>query len=97
ALAHSVVKATFNKGPRELLVSAFQAIVLVLFNDADAKTGLSYKAIQSSTGLVDDQLQRTLQSLACAKFRILSKNPKGREVNSDDTFTFNAGFWDQKY
>jgi len=97
ALAHSVVKATFKRGPRELLVSAFQAIVLVLFNDADAKAGLSYKAIQSSTGLVDDQLQRTLQSLACAKFRILTKDPKSREVNLDDNFTVNQGFWDQKY
>ncbi|KAE8442006.1 hypothetical protein EG329_003942 [Mollisiaceae sp. DMI_Dod_QoI] len=97
ALAHSVVKATFNKGPRELLVSAFQAIVLVLFNDAEAKTGLSYKAIQTATGLVDAELQRTLQSLACAKFRILSKTPKGRDVNLNDHFTFNQGFWEQKY
>ncbi|KUJ09922.1 Cullin-domain-containing protein [Mollisia scopiformis] len=97
ALAHSVVKATFKKGPRELLVSAFQAIVLVLFNDADPQTGLSYKTIQSSTGLVDNELQRTLQSLACGKFRILTKSPKGRDVNPDDNFTFNQSFWEQKY
>ncbi|KAF8854845.1 Cullin-domain-containing protein [Acephala macrosclerotiorum] len=97
ALAHSVVKARFNKGYKELLVSAFQAIVLVLFNDADPKAGLSYKFIQAATGLVDAELQRTLQSLACAKFRVLAKNPKSRDVGPDDNFTINLAFWDPKY
>ena len=97
ALAHSVVRATFNKGTKELLVSAFQAIVLVLFNDIEAGGNLSYTDIASATGLVDAELQRTLQSLACAKFRILTKHPKGREVNPTDTFTVNLGFTDPKY
>jgi cullin-4 len=97
ALAHSVVRAKFNKGTRELVVSGFQAIVLVLFNDVGADGHLSYSDIATATGLVDVELQRTLQSLACAKFRILTKHPKGRDVNPTDTFTVNAGFWDQKY
>ena len=97
ALAHSVVKAQFKKGARELVVSGFQAIVLVLFNDIDADGHLSYSDLATATGLVDTELQRTLQSLACAKFRILTKHPKGRDVNTTDTFTVNAGFWDQKY
>ena len=97
ALAHSIVKAQFKKGPKELLVSAFQAIVLVLFNDIAEGGNLSYKDIQESTGLVDAELERTLQSLACAKFRVLTKHPKGREVNHDDTFTINFAFTDPKY
>jgi cullin-4 len=97
ALAHSVVKAQFNKGNRELVVSGFQAIVLVLFNSLEADGHLSYGDIATATGLVDGELERTLQSLACAKFRILTKHPKGREVNPTDTFTVNANFWDQKY
>lgn len=97
ALGHSVIKAKFNKGYKELLVSAFQAIVLVLFNDADPKAGLSYKFIQAATGLVDAELQRTLQSLACAKFRVVTKNPKSRDVGPDDIFTVNLAFWDPKY
>ena len=97
ALAHSVVKAHFKKGWKELLVSAFQAIVLVLFNDIEEDGNLSYKDIQESTGLVDAELERTLQSLACAKFRVLTKHPKGRDVNHDDTFTVNMGFMEPKY
>lgn len=97
ALAHSIVKASFAKGQKELLVSAFQAIVLVLFNDLPPTGHLSYSDISSATGLVDAELQRTLQSLACAKFRILTKHPKGRDVNPTDTFTVNLAFTDPKY
>jgi len=32
------------------------------------------------------------QSLACAKIKILQKNPKGRDVNQGDSFSFNAKF-----
>ena len=97
ALAHAVVRATFNKGAKELVVSGFQAIVLVLFSDIGDGGNLSYTDIKAATGLVDAELQRTLQSLACAKFRVLTKHPKGREVNSTDTFTVNLGFTDPKY
>jgi cullin-4 len=97
ALAHSVVRAQFNKGTRELVVSGFQAIVLVLFNNIPADGNLSYTDISAATGLVDAELQRTLQSLACAKFRVLTKHPKGRDVNATDTFTVNANFWDPKF
>lgn len=97
ALAHSVVKAQFAKGPKELVVSGFQAIVLVLFNDIGADGNLSYEDIQSATGLIDAELQRTLQSLACAKIRPLNKHPKGRDVLKSDTFTVNTAFVDPKY
>jgi cullin-4 len=97
ALAHSIVKAQFNRGTKELVVSGFQAIVLVLFNSIGPDGNLSYEDIQKATGLVDAELQRTLQSLACAKFRILNKHPKGREVNHTDTFTVNLAFTDPKY
>ena len=40
---------------------------------------------------------RTLQSLACAKFRVLNKIPKGREVNKDDKFSVNSNFAEAKY
>lgn len=38
-----------------------------------------------------------MQSLACAKYRVLSKMPRGREVNNSDTFSYNANFSDAKY
>lgn len=99
-LAHCVVKARFDRGPKELLVSAFQAIVLVLFNEADEKSPdgiLSYDQLASATGMPDPELQRTLQSLACGKTRVLNKHPKGREVNKTDTFSVNKSFTDPKF
>lgn len=46
--------------------------------------------------IADKELKRTLQSLACAKYRVLSKKPKGRDVNPTDEFSYNAGFSDAK-
>lgn len=37
-------------------------------------------------------MKRHLQSLACAKFKILLKEPKSREVAETDRFLFNIGF-----
>lgn len=48
------------------------------------------------TGPADAELQRTLQSLACAKYKVLSKTPKGRDVQKTDKFAYNADFTDEK-
>lgn len=37
-------------------------------------------------------MRRTLQSLACGKARVLTKIPKGREVEDNDKFQFNNEF-----
>jgi cullin-4 len=105
-MAHCVIKAQFNRGPKELLVSAPQAAVLVLFNDVEdnnpksaATTAgvLSYDQISQSTGLQNGELDRTLQSLACGRIRVLTKHPKGRDVSPTDTFTVNKAFTDPKF
>ena len=48
--------------------------------------------IKEATGIADAELQRHLQSLACAKFKILKKHPHGRDVDPSDSFSFNADF-----
>lgn len=40
----------------------------------------------------DGELKRTLQSLACGKARVISKIPRGREVEDKDKFQFNNEF-----
>lgn len=97
SLAHCALKAKFAKGSKELLVSAFQAVVLMLFNNTSGDEFLSYEQISAASGLQGVDLDRTLQSLACGKARVLSKHPKGRDVNPTDTFTFNKAFTDPKY
>ncbi|KAK6350138.1 hypothetical protein TWF696_006384 [Orbilia brochopaga] len=93
-LAHCVIKADFPKGKKELAMSAFQAVVLLLFDDD--KKPLSYEYIKSATNLPDSELKRTLQSLACARVRPLTKHPKGKEIDPTDTFTVNLHFSDPK-
>lgn len=48
--------------------------------------------IKSATSIVDGELQRHLQSLACAKYKILKKHPPGRDVDPNDSFSFNHDF-----
>jgi cullin-4 len=96
SLAHCVVKSSFPKGTKELAVSAFQAVILLLFNDAEKET-LSYAQISRATGLTGQELDRALQSLACGKVRVLTKHPKGKEIKATDTFSVNLLFSDPKY
>jgi hypothetical protein len=50
-LAHCQLRARFTKGDKEIVVSSFQAIVLLLFNDVAESETLSYKQIKEITGL----------------------------------------------
>ncbi|KRZ03748.1 Cullin-4B, partial [Trichinella zimbabwensis] len=85
-----LLAARFKPGvEKELQVSLFQGIILLLFNDSDQ---LSFKLIQQKTNIETMELRRTLQSLACGKFRVIQKVPKGKDVNENDTFVFNANF-----
>ncbi|KFH62257.1 Cullin 4 [Podila verticillata NRRL 6337] len=91
SLGHSVVKATFPSGTKELQLSLFQAIVALLFNET-GDSSLSYKEIQQLSNIEPKELSRTLQSLACGKYRVLVKNPKSKDVSDTDTFKFNEDF-----
>jgi cullin-4 len=51
ALAHCQLKAKFPKGNKELVVSSFQAIVLLLFNDIAEAEHLDYAYLAQATGL----------------------------------------------
>ncbi|KAF2453130.1 Cullin family-domain-containing protein [Lineolata rhizophorae] len=97
ALAHCQIRARFPKGMKELVVSSFQAIVLLLFNEVETGESLSYEFIKRETGLPEAEVVRTLQSLACAMLRPLAKKPKGRDINPGDQFAVNPSFTTDKY
>lgn len=88
-LGTAEVRVRFRARSHDLVVSTFALMVLLLFS-TDAP--LSYTDIQAATRIAPADLQRTLQSLACAKYKVLTKQPKGRDVLETDTFTFNAEF-----
>lgn len=88
-LGHCVLRANFKAGVKELVVSLFQSLVLLLFNSADE---LGFEYVKAATNIEDGELRRTLQSLACGKARVLNKVPKGRDIAESDKFRFNNEF-----
>ncbi|KAI0059900.1 Cullin-4B [Artomyces pyxidatus] len=87
------LKGVFTPGQKELSVTLYQAVVLLLFNNAKEIPFLDLKA---STGLEDAELRRTLQSLACGKKKVLKKRPVGKDVDDGDIFEFNDDFSDPR-
>lgn len=51
ALSHCQLRARFPRGNKEVVVSGFQAVVLLLFNSVEDSSNVTYKDIQDSTGL----------------------------------------------
>ncbi|ESO10101.1 hypothetical protein HELRODRAFT_185316 [Helobdella robusta] len=93
-LGHCVLKAEFTTGRKELLVSLFQALCLLLFNNSEE---LSIEEIKETTKIEITELKRTLQSLACGKARVLVKHPKGKDVDDGDKFTVATDFQHKLY
>ncbi len=61
----------------------------MLFNDNET---LTFEQLKSQSGLEEGELKRTLQSLSLGKVRVLSKEPKTKDVESEDTFTYRRDF-----
>ncbi|KAK0534975.1 hypothetical protein OC835_002520 [Tilletia horrida] len=100
SLGTNIVRANIGKaGEKELMVSTFQTIVLLLFNDLEKGQTLSYKQIQTATGLEAKELKRTLQSLASGQIptRVLRKVPQGKDVNETDEFHINEGWKNERH
>jgi len=89
SLGLCVLRAVFPHDMKELQVSLYQTLVLLLFNTADE---LPLEEIKAATNIEDAELRRTLQSLACGKARVLQKNPRGKDVNDGDKFFYNKDF-----
>lgn len=92
ALAQAEIRAQFPGGKKHLVLSGFQAIVLVLFNDIADTESLSYAQIEKCTGIPSNELDRTLASLACGKKQVLLKDPPRGGIASTDTFRVNLQF-----
>ncbi|KAG8452124.1 hypothetical protein GDO86_004064 [Hymenochirus boettgeri] len=93
-LGHAVLKAEFKEEKKELQVSLFQTLVLLMFNEGEE---FSFEEIKMATGIEDNELRRTLQSLACGKARVLNKSPKSKDVEDGDKFCFNGDFKHKLY
>jgi len=86
------ITGKFDAKPIELIVTTYQAAVLLLFNAEDR---LSYNDIKNQLNLTDEDIVRLLHSLSCAKYKILNKDPSTKMVGQNDTFEFNTKFTDK--
>uniref|UniRef100_A0A0D6QS21 Cullin family profile domain-containing protein n=1 Tax=Araucaria cunninghamii TaxID=56994 RepID=A0A0D6QS21_ARACU len=86
------INGRFDPKQMELIVTTYQASALLLFN---ASERLSYSEVKSQLNLTDEDIVRLLHSLACAKHKILNKEPNTKTVSQTDYFEFNAKFTDK--
>jgi len=91
-MGNADVRVSFDKKAHDLNVSTFALVILLLFEGLADDEFLTYEEIKSATSIIDAELQRHLQSLACAKYKILKKHPPGRDVDAGDSFSFNHEF-----
>lgn len=90
-MASGEVRGLFGGLTRQVdvAVSGYGVCILMLFNEVDS---LTHDEILDKTGIPAPELVRNLQSLAMGKHRVLTKEPKVREVKGSDVFSFNDDF-----
>ncbi|KAL9260269.1 Cullin-1-like protein [Drosera capensis] len=86
------VNGKFESKAVELVVTTYQAALLLLFNTSDR---WSYSDIVNELNLNDDDVVRLLHSLSCAKYKILNKEPATKTISPTDHFEFNSKFTDK--
>lgn len=86
-----IVSARFPKTRKEFELSLLQTRALLCFNN---RNRLKFSEIKEETGIVDDELRRVMQSLACGKLgtRVLVKGSKGKDVSDADEFRVDLKF-----
>ncbi|KAI6119499.1 Cullin [Pisolithus croceorrhizus] len=92
SLGNVDVRVKFKARKHDLNVSTFGLVILLLFENLGGNEFLTYEEIQSTTMIPHIDLKRHLQSLACAKYKILKKHPPGWDVQPSDSFSFNDDF-----
>jgi len=88
-LGTAEVRATFEKGRKDLLLHTYQMCIMMLYNNGDSFT---YDEIKKATGIPDQELERHLLSLAHPKVRILRKTPNNKSIAGDHAFAYNSTY-----
>jgi len=92
-LGTCVLAGKFDTKPIDLVISTYQACILMLFNQQEEYSTLD---IAQNTKLPMDELKKYLQTLALSKYTILTKNPKVKEMVDTDMYAFNRKFTDRQ-
>ncbi|GLJ06171.1 hypothetical protein SUGI_0032750 [Cryptomeria japonica] len=90
SLGTCIIIGRFNQGEIQIVGTTFQTSALLLFN---AEERLSFSEVKSQLNLEVQDTVALLNSLACSKYKILSKIPDTESVIETDCFEFNANFY----
>ena len=99
SMGSAELKATFpeskgSKKTRDLNVSTYAMVILLLFNDIPTSESLTCEEIQARTNIPLNDLMRNLQGLSVVpKTRVLRKEPMSKDVKPTDKFSFNESFY----
>jgi cullin 3 len=100
-LGDADVRATFKSADGkvrryELNVPTHAMIVLMLFNELPAAQPITFEEVEAETNIPRSDLVKTLSSLTqIPKWRVLRKQPAGKEILADDKFLYNETFSSQ--
>jgi len=90
SLSQCTLRAKFNTGYKELTLSFYQAIILILFNDHEK---LLFKEILEITNIEIQELKRTLATLSLGVAKLIGRiEPKTKDINENDEFYFRKEF-----
>ena len=93
-LGDGILVARFPSGKHELVVSTYQMCILMLFNNQNEYT---YANIREMTQIPDKELKKNLTYLCMGKTRILTKEPKTKNLEENHKFVFNSDFKSSSY
>ncbi|KAJ1773150.1 hypothetical protein IW138_001394 [Coemansia sp. RSA 986] len=96
-MGNADLKVRFGSRTHELNVTTYQMFILLLFAKDDAVIELTATEIQEKTDIPKDLLPRLLQSLACARYKVLTKTPMSRNISQTDKFKLNMSFKSPQY
>ena len=96
SLGHCILKSNFPNSRKELQVSLFQTVLLMLFNDPN-QTVFSFEELRQRTNFEQNELIKILQSLSIGKVKILLIKSGKEEVTTKDSFEVNNQFKSKQF
>ncbi|KAJ1974429.1 hypothetical protein H4R34_004721 [Dimargaris verticillata] len=87
------VRCRFKNRQYWLNVSGYQMLVLWCFDQIPDQAFLTFQELAQETGIPEYELRLSLRTLACGKYKLLTKDPKSTDIDPTvDKFRINVDF-----
>ncbi|KAI8974998.1 Cullin family-domain-containing protein [Pilobolus umbonatus] len=91
SLSTCEVSAHYPLGMKKITLTLLQTVILLLFNNEKRKS-YSFEDILEYTQLDEVEVRRTLTSLACRDYKLITKHPNNLDIKMTDMFSYNHQF-----